>query len=192
MRRGAVLGTTSLRRRAQLLALRPDLKIEDLRGNVDTRLRKLSGGRFDAIVLALAGLERLGRAAEATEILDAGVLLPAPGQGVIALECRVDDAGLAAAVASLDHRPTARCAAAERAFLAALGGGCNVPLGAHARVEDERVRLQALVAREDGSEILRGDAEGSDAVEVGQRVAQALLARGAAALIAASARDLGR
>jgi hydroxymethylbilane synthase len=192
MRRGAVLGTTSLRRRAQLLAQRPDLRVEDLRGNVDTRLRRLREGRFDAIVLALAGLARLGRAAEATETLDVDTLLPAPGQGVIALECRADDARLSAAVAPLDHAPTARCATAERTFLAALGGGCNVPLGAYAQVEGDRLRLRGLVAREDGSLILRGDAEHADPTELGHRVAQELIARGAAALIAPPAEDRGR
>ena len=192
LRRGAVLGTTSLRRRAQLLAQRPDLRVEDLRGNVDTRLRRLREGRFDAIVLALAGLARLGHAAEAAEVLEVDVLLPAPGQGVIALECRADDTAVAAAVAPLDHAPTARCATAERVFLAALGGGCNLPLGAHAQIEGERVRLRALVAREDGSLTLRGDAEDADPTELGQRVARQLLTNGAAALIARPADASGR
>ena len=192
LRRGAVLGTTSLRRRAQLLAQRPDLRVEDLRGNVDTRLRRLREGRFDAIVLALAGLTRLGHAAEAAEVLDVDVLLPAPGQGVIALECRADDTAVAAAVAPLDHAPTARCATAERVFLAALGGGCNLPLGAHAQLDCERVRLRALVAREDGSLTLRGDAEDADPTELGQRVARQLLTNGAAALIARPAEASGR
>ena len=192
LRRGAVLGTTSLRRRAQLLAQRPDLRVEDLRGNVDTRLRRLREGRFDAIVLALAGLARLGHAAEAAEVLEVDVLLPAPGQGVIALECRADDTAVAAAVAPLDHAPTARCATAERVFLAALGGGCNLPLGAHAQIEGERGRLRALVAREDGSLTLRGDAEDADPTELGQRVARQLLTNGAAALIARPAEASGR
>jgi len=192
LRRGAVLGTTSLRRRAQLLAQRPDLRVEDLRGNVDTRLRRLREGRFDAIVLALAGLARLGHAAEAAEVLEVDVLLPAPGQGVIALECRADDTAVAAAVAPLDHAPTARCATAERVFLAALGGGCNLPLGAHAQLDGERVRLRALVAREDGSLTLRGDAEDADPTELGQRVARQLLTNGAAALIARPADASGR
>jgi hydroxymethylbilane synthase len=184
LRTGAVIGTTSLRRRAQLLARRPDLAVADLRGNVDTRLRRLREGRFDAIVLALAGLTRLDRAAEASEILDVDVLLPAPGQGVIALECRAKDLDLAHAVAPLDHAPSARCATAERAFLHALGGGCNVPLGAHAQIDGARVRLHALVARADGSVVLRGAGEHADAVELGRAVAQDLLARGAAALVA--------
>jgi hydroxymethylbilane synthase len=192
LRRGAVLGTTSLRRRAQLLARRPDLRVEDLRGNVDTRLRRLREGHCDAIVLALAGLARLGHTAEATEVLDVETVLPAPGQGVIAIECRADDSRLATAVTSLDHGPTARCATAERALLAALGGGCNVPLGAYAQLERERIQLRAIVAREDGSLILRGEAEHADPAELGQRVAEELLARGAAALLAAPTRDLGR
>jgi hydroxymethylbilane synthase len=192
LRRSAVVGTTSLRRRAQLLAQRPDLSVEDLRGNVDTRLRRLREGRFDAIVLALAGLARLGHTAEVTEVLDVDVLLPAPGQGVIALECREADTVVAAAVAPLDHAPTTRCATAERILLAALGGGCNLPLGAHAQIEGERVRLRALVAREDGSLILRSEAEDVDPTELGQRVAQQLLGRGAAALIARPSEASGR
>ena len=118
---------------------------------MDTRIRRLREGRFDAILLAMAGLTRLGRAAEVTEPLDPDVMLPAPGQGAIALECRDGDAGVRAAVRPLHHEPTARAVDAERAFLAALGGGCNVPLGAHAESEGGGLWLRAFVAREDGT-----------------------------------------
>jgi hydroxymethylbilane synthase len=183
---GARVGSTSLRRRAQIGALRPDLELLDLRGNVDTRIRRLREGRFDAILLALAGLSRLGRAHEATEILEVETLLPAPGQGAIALECRTGDRSVAEAVVPLHHEQTARCVAAERALLAGLGGGCNVPLGAHAVPRDGDVWLRAFVAREDGSEMLRGEDRGRDPAGVGRALATDLIARGARALMPAS------
>lgn len=180
---GARVGTTSLRRRAQLLARRPDLHVQDLRGNVDTRIRRLREGAFDAILLARAGLVRLGRADEATEVLAPEVLLPAPGQGAVAIECRADDARVTDAVAPLDHAQTARVVTAERAFLAALQGGCNVPLGAFAEADGDGLRLRGLVAREDGSRVLRGERRGSDAEALGRALAEELLAQGAAELM---------
>lgn len=180
---GARVGTTSLRRQAQLRARRPDLHLHDLRGNVDTRLRRLHAGDFDAILLAMAGLTRLGRATEVSEALAPEVLLPAPGQGAIALECRVDDRATAAAAAGLHHVPTAQAVQAERAFLSALGGGCNVPLGAFAEPHAAGLRLRALVAREDGSIVLHGERTGADPVPLGQGLAEELLACGAAALL---------
>lgn len=180
---GARVGTTSLRRQAQLRARRPDLEIVDLRGNVDTRLRKLREGEFDAILLAMAGVTRLGRAGEMTQVLEPDVLLPAPGQGAIALECRLDDRPVLDAAAALNHADTERAVTAERSFLSALGGGCNVPLGAWARPEGAGLRLSALVAREDGSTLLRGEGLGGDPAELGRRVADELLARGAGALL---------
>lgn len=182
---GSVIGTSSLRRQCQVRALRPDLQVEDLRGNVDTRVRKLRDGRCDAILLALAGLSRLGRADEATEVLDPGTFVPAPGQGAIALECRSEDAAVAAAVAPLDHAPTAREVEAERSLLQALGGGCNVPLGAHAATEGRELRLTAFVGRADGSSLVRGERTGADPGAVGRGLADDLLARGAAALLGA-------
>ncbi len=181
--RGASVGTTSLRRQSQLRARRPDLVVADLRGNVDTRLRRLRDGAFDAILLAVAGLTRLGRAAEITEALDPEVLLPAPGQGVVALECRALDERIVAAVAPLQHEPTARAVTAERRFLAALGGGCNVPLGALAEADGAGVRLRAFVGREDGSAWLRGEGQGSDPEGVARAVAEDLLSRGARAFL---------
>ena len=180
---GARVGTTSLRRRAQVAALRPDLVLQDLRGNVDTRIRKLREGACEAVLLAVAGLERLGRRGEATEVLEAEAFLPAPGQGAIALECRDGDGQVAAAVAPLDHAPTARAVAAERALLAGLQGGCNVPLGAYAVEEDGAVRLTAFVARPDGSGLLRGQARDADPRRAGAALAEQLLARGARELM---------
>ena len=181
---GARIGTTSLRRRAQVRALRPDLVVEDLRGNVDTRIRRLREGLFDAILLARAGLVRLGREGEATEVLEPDVMLPAPGQGAIALECRVEDPEMTAAMAPLHHEATARAVGAERAFLAALHGGCNVPLGAHAVTSDGALWLRGLVAREDGSAVVRGESRGADPVAVGRALADDLLGRGAGELLA--------
>jgi hydroxymethylbilane synthase len=180
---GARIGTTSLRRRAQVAALRPDLVLQDLRGNVDTRIRRLGEGACDAILLAVAGLERLGRRGEATEILEPDVILPAPGQGAIALECRESDERVASAVAPLNHPPTARAVAAERALLAGLRGGCNVPLGAYATEEDHELRLTAFVARADGSGLLRGHARDADPLRAGAVLAEQLLARGAGELM---------
>jgi hydroxymethylbilane synthase len=180
---GARVGTTSLRRQAQLRAYRPELTLADLRGNVDTRLRRVREGVFDAVLIATAGITRLGRAAEITEIVPAEVILPAPGQGTIALECREGDDDVAAAVAPLHHEATACAVQAERAFLAALGGGCNVPLGALAEAESGAWRLRGLVAREDGSRSVRGERRGSDPVAVGRALAEELLARGAAELL---------
>jgi hydroxymethylbilane synthase len=180
---GARVGTTSLRRRAQLLARRRDLRVEDLRGNVDTRLRKLREGALDAIVLAMAGLVRLGRAQEVTQPLDAAEFLPAPGQGVIGLECRLRDEAVAEAVAPLHHAPTHRAVIAERGFLAALGGGCNVPLGAHATTDEAAMRLSTFVADPEGKKVLRAEVRGTDAAELGRSAAGELLAQGAAALL---------
>jgi hydroxymethylbilane synthase len=180
---GATVGTTSLRRQAQLRAIRPDLEITDLRGNVDTRIRRLREGRFDAILLAMAGLLRLGRADEVSEPLDPRRVVPAPGQGTIALECRTGDVAVREAVAPLDHPSTARRVGAERAFLSALGGGCNVPLGAHAFEDEEGLELIGLVARVDGAELLRGERRGDDAHDIGVALAEDLLVRGAGSLL---------
>ena len=180
---GARVGTSSLRRRVQIQALRPDLTLVDLRGNVDTRIRKLREGECEAIVLAMAGLIRLGRDAEATEALDPAVLLPAPGQGVIALECRADDAQVWACVVPLHDVASSRAATAERAFLSALGGGCNLPLGAFAEAQYQDLWLRGFVADPGGARIVRGEASGSDPHLVGGRLAGELLSKGARALL---------
>jgi hydroxymethylbilane synthase len=180
---GGTVGTTSLRRQALLRAQRPDLVLADLRGNVDTRIRRLREGRFDAILLAMAGLTRLGRTGEVTEALDPREFVPAPGQGAIALECRDDDAAVRDAVAPLDHAPTARAVVAERVFLAALGGGCNVPLGAHAFAADGALELVAFVAAADGPALMRGVRRGSDPDRLGRDLADDLRSQGADALL---------
>jgi hydroxymethylbilane synthase len=180
---GATVGTTSLRRRALVGAQRADLVLADLRGNVDTRIRRLREGRFDAILLAMAGLTRLGRAGEATEALDPRQFVPAPGQGAIALECRDGDRAVRDAVAPLDHAPTARAVAAERAFLEALGGGCNVPLGAHAFAVDGELELVAFVAAVEREGLVRGERRGSDPRRLGLELAEDLRSRGAFALL---------
>jgi hydroxymethylbilane synthase len=181
--RGARVGTTSLRRRAQLLSLRPDLALQPLRGNVDTRIRKLERGECEAIVVALAGLRRLGRSGEVTEVLEPERLLPAPGQGAIALECREGDGATLAAVSPLDDPPTARCVSAERSFLSALGGGCNVPLGALGVEAGGQVRLRVLVAGEDGTPLLRAEGVSPDPEALGRALADELRAKGAGALL---------
>ncbi len=150
---------------------------------MDTRLRRLREGRFDAILLAMAGLTRLGRADEVTEALDPRRFVPAPGQGAIALECREDDQAVRAAVAPLDHPATARAVAAERTFLSALGGGCNVPLGAHAFASGSGLELVAFVASADGRAVVRAERHGDDPTALGGVVADELLAQGARALI---------
>jgi len=180
---GSRVGTTSLRRQAVLREVRPDLLVSDLRGNVDTRLTRLREGRFDAILLAMAGLTRLGRAAEVTEALDPGEFVPAPGQGAIALECRDGDAAVEQAVLPLDHAPSASAVLAERTFLGKLGGGCNVPLGAHAQADRSGLKLVAFVARPDGSGMMRGERTGTEARALGESLAQDFLKRGAASLL---------
>ena len=183
LRAGASVATTSLRRRALVAALRPDIALQDLRGNVDTRLRRLREGHFDAILLAMAGLTRLGRADEVTEALDPRRFVPAPGQGAIALECREDDRVVREAVAPLHHPATDRAVSAERAFLAALGGGCNVPLGAHAMASGGGLELVAFVATPDGRSLLRAERSGAEPDALGRGLADELLARGARSLI---------
>jgi hydroxymethylbilane synthase len=180
---GARVGTSSLRRGAQIKALRPDLHVDDLRGNVDTRIRRLRERHYDAIVLAMAGLVRLGRTGEVAQVLDARTFVPAPGQGTIALECREDDALVRNLVSALHHEATARAVTAERAFLAQFEGGCNVPLGAHAAAEGGSLHLRTFVAKPDGSAILRAEGSGADPAELGRRVAEDLIGRGGRQLV---------
>jgi hydroxymethylbilane synthase len=183
---GARVGTSSLRREAGLRALRDDLEVVELRGNVDTRLRRLAEGAYDAIVVALAGLQRLGRAGEATATLDA--LVPAAGQGILAIEARADDEAARAAVAVLDDLATATCLSAERALVRALEADCRTPMGAHA-VHDPgtgRLTLRAFVGRADGSAWLRDELSeqpGGDPERLGEAMARRLLAAGAAEVL---------
>ena len=158
---GAVVGTSSPRRAAQILHERPDLKIVPLRGNIDTRLRKLDAGEFDAAILALAGLKRLGLEARATAILPLDPFLPAPAQGAIVLEIRADDEPTRDYLAAIDHAPSALCVAAERAFLAVLGGDCHTPIAALARIEDEDMRFRAAILKPDGTARLAAARDGA-------------------------------
>lgn len=183
---GDRIGTSSLRRAAQLRALKPEAEILDIRGNVGTRLKKLDDGGYDAIVLASAGLARLGLEDRIAERLDPEKMAPAVGQGALAVEIREGDEEVAAALAGLDDPEAKRTVAAERSLLDALGGGCQVPLGAYAVLEGEYVRLRATVVAPDGSTLIRADTAGDDPEEVGRITAKALLEEGAADLIAAA------
>lgn len=183
LKQGALVGTSSLRRTAQLQALRPDLRIESVRGNVDTRLRKLDEGQYDAILLAAAGLRRLGLENRIAEYIDPLRMCPAAGQGALAIETREDRTDVARRL--LEHTPTRVAVTAERALLGALGGGCQVPIGAHATVHGEAVHLQGLVAAPDGRHIVRGEKHGiaANAAELGHALAAELIAQGAGTLL---------
>jgi hydroxymethylbilane synthase len=183
--KGARVGTSSLRRQAQLLHRRPDLKIEMLRGNLDTRLRKLREGDFEAIVLAAAGLRRMGWTEQITEYLPTGVSLPAIGQGALGLEGRRDDAFARDIVSALEHPPTRAAVTAERALLERMEGGCQVPIAAHATLAGERLRLEGLVASVDGRRLVQDIVEGpaADARELGTRLGGQLLRQGGGAIL---------
>jgi hydroxymethylbilane synthase len=183
---GAVVGTSSPRRRALALALRPDLVVEPIRGNVDTRLRKLESGPWDAVILAAAGLSRLGLKPRHAWPLDPAVFVPAVGQGIVAVEVRVADRTTRAWIDQLDDPPTRVCALAERAYLGRLGASCHTPMAAHAVLDGSSVRMTAFVASEDGRQVLRGAASGTpqESEALGRRLAETLLARGAAAVAA--------
>jgi hydroxymethylbilane synthase len=182
---GATVGTSSLRRQAQLLILRPDLCIESLRGNVDTRLRKLLEGQFEAIVMATAGLKRLGLAAPKQSVLGPPDFLPAIGQGALGIEYRADDAELAAFLAPLNHHASSVCVAAERGFLAGLEGGCQVPIAGYATLAGDTVTLEGLVADCEGRRVIRRGRSGpaSSARELGLGLAAEVLAGGGKAIL---------
>jgi hydroxymethylbilane synthase len=193
---GARVGTGSLRRRAQLLHLRPDLQVLGIRGNVDTRLRKLDAGEYDAIVLAVAGLSRLGLAGRIAQRLEPPHMLPAPGQGALAIECRADDAVAISVVSQLDDPVCRLATTAERVVLAALHGGCSAPVAAWGRIDGDQLLVDALVADVQGREVLRASGSGSIAKgegaglavaeRLGRVVAENLLAQGAARLVEAA------
>ncbi|WP_058554693.1 hydroxymethylbilane synthase [Thiohalocapsa sp. ML1] len=189
---GACVGTSSLRRQCQLVARRPDLRIEPLRGNVNTRLRKLDDGEFDAIILAAAGLKRLGFAERIRATMSVDDSLPAIGQGAIGIECRTDDERVHALIAPLHHQATAECVLAERAMNARLQGGCQVPIAGHAIHDGDGLYLRGLVGTPDGRQVLRaeGRAPAAAAEALGERIAEALLAQGAEAILAALREDL--
>jgi len=186
--RNAIVGTSSLRRAAQLLAARPDLRIQPLRGNVDTRLRKALDGQYDAILLAGAGLTRLRLDAHVTEWLSLEAMLPAPGQGALAVQCRADDETTLGLLGVLDDASTRRAVTAERAFLSGLGGGCAVPVAAYAeclvKPRVSHVRLIGLVISEDGTRAIRVVGEGPDGQRLGTDLAQRALSQGADEILA--------
>lgn len=182
---GARLGTSSLRRQCQMRAARPDLEIVNLRGNVNTRLAKLDAGDFDAIILASAGLKRLGFLERIASAIPADVSLPAVGQGAVGIECRVDDAETNTLLQPLNHAPTRSRVLAERALNARLEGGCQVPIAGHAVLDGEILHLKALVGRVDGSRILRAEGSGdaNDTAAIGEAVADDLLKQGAGEIL---------
>ncbi|VBB08835.1 porphobilinogen deaminase [Lucifera butyrica] len=177
---GAQVGTSSLRRRAQLLHYRPDLRLHDLRGNIDTRLNKLAAGELDAVVLAVAGLRRLGWEDKITHQLPVSICVPAVGQGALALEARSDDRQVLDILTALNHRPTYRAAVAERAYLAVVEGGCQVPVGVYGLIQNENLILEAVILSPDGSRVVRDLLEGSaqQAAALGERLARNMLAAG--------------
>jgi hydroxymethylbilane synthase len=184
---GAVIGTSSLRRAAQLLAQRPDLQIKDIRGNVDTRLRKLDDLAFGytAIILAAAGLRRLGYDLPFAHPLSSQIMLPAPGQGALAVQARADDPEAAHYLSALEHFPTRAAVTAERAFLSGLGGGCSLPVAALGQVEANQLTLQGLIASPDGQQVIRVNRSGpvDSALALGRALAQEALAQGAEELL---------
>lgn len=184
---GAVVGTSSLRRQSQIRAVRPDLTIKDLRGNVNTRLAKLDAGEYDAIILAAAGLIRLNMQHRIVEQLSPEISLPAVGQGAVGIECRNDDAELIALLAALNDQETALRVRAERAMNARLEGGCQVPIGSFAELVGEHIQLRGLVATPDGRTILRAQSIGDidNPEETGKAVAEQLIAQGAADILSA-------
>jgi hydroxymethylbilane synthase len=177
---GSIVGTGSIRRQAQLLALRPDLRVTEIRGNVDTRLRKLQEGQYDSIILACAGLHRLGLREKISSPLDLAQMLPAPGQGALAIEVRADDVQALQVTKALNHVPTALAVSAERQFLHHMGGGCNVPVAVYARMSQDQIAIDALVASPDGRSILRDSARQRPdlAEETAVVLAERMLARG--------------
>lgn len=193
LRKGARVGTSSLRRQAQLLHIRPDLDIRDLRGNVDTRLRKVESGEYEAILLAKAGLDRLGLSQRISEILSPEVCMPAVGQGAIAAECRLKDSETADVLAPLDDAETRNAIIAERALLAALQGGCQVPLGAWARIERGELVLEACVCSVDGVQYVkqRATAPPEQAAALGEHMARLLIEAGAQSILEEVSRHRG-
>ena len=182
---GAIVGTSSLRRKSQLLAVRPDLQLHDLRGNIHTRMRKLDEGQYDAIILAAAGLERMDMPERIRSVIPAEVCLPAVAQGALAIEVLANDASTQGFVDCLNDETTLACVRAERAMNAALEGGCQVPIGSYAIWQGELIWLRGLVASLDGKTIIRGERKGSaaDAQAMGEDLAQELLANGAKSIL---------
>ena len=193
LRQGARVGTSSLRRQAQLRHLRPDLDLRDLRGNVDTRLRKVESGEYEAVMVAKAGLDRLGLSQRISEVLAPELCMPAVGQGAIAVECRLKDTEAADLLAPLDDAETRTAILAERALLAALHGGCQVPLGAWARVERSELLLDACVCSVDGSQYVkqRATSPPEQAAQLGEHMARLLIDAGAQSILEEVSRQRG-
>ncbi len=193
LRQGARVGTSSLRRQAQLKHLRPDLDLRDLRGNVDTRLRKVESGEYEAVMVAKAGLDRLGLSKRISEVLSPEVCMPAVGQGAIAVECRLKDTEAGDLLAPLDDAETRTAIIAERALLAALQGGCQVPLGAWARIERGELLLDACVCSVDGSQYVRQSvsAPPDQAAQLGEHMARVLIEAGAQSILEEVSRQRG-
>lgn len=185
----AKVGTSSLRRQAQLKALRPDLEVIPLRGNVDTRLRKLESGEYDAIILAAAGLNRLGKTALVREVLSPEKMCPAAGQGALGIEIRSGDNATQAHIQFLEDASARTATTCERALLSAMGGGCQVPIAAFARVQGTILHLQGVVAHPEGAPLIRAEATGSDAVALGHQIAKELLGRGGKEILEAVYRE---
>ena len=182
---GARVGTSSLRRQAQLMAMRPDLEIHPLRGNVDTRLRKLEAGEYDAIILAAAGLNRLGKTELVKQVIPSEIMCPAAGQGALGIEIRAGDAGTRQHLVFLDDAAARATTTCERALLNKLGGGCQVPIGASAEMRNGRLHLEAIVAHPDGTKVLREARDGDNPVALGEAVGDSLLQRGGEAILEA-------
>jgi hydroxymethylbilane synthase len=188
------VGTSSLRRQAQLRHHRPDLDAQDLRGNVDTRLKKLDAGEFDAIILAIAGINRLGLSSRITQVLQEDVMLPAVGQGALGIETRSNDAETSRLAAALDDAETRACITAERALLHELQGGCQVPLGAWAHLASGEIYIEAAVFSADGREFVRRDTRGAlaNSAAVGKRLGQILIGAGADKILRLAGRTVGQ
>ncbi|MDF2680068.1 MAG: hemC [Brevibacillus sp.] len=187
---GALVGTSSLRRAAQLMAYRPDIQIESLRGNIDTRMRKMEEGNFDGIILAAAGLERVNFEGKISQFLPVEISLPAVGQGALAIECRSDDEETLELLRRLDDQPTRLAVTAERSFLHKLQGGCQVPIGAYATVgEGDLITMTGMVGSPDGKQMFKNTASGHDPKALGIQVAEALLAQGAGEVLAQVLRE---
>ena len=182
---GATVGTSSLRRAAQLHHVRPDLDVQPIRGNVDTRVRKVHDGTYDAAVMAAAGLERLGLTDHIAEYLSLDVMLPAAGQGALAVQCRAGDTQVLALLAAIDNEADRMATEAERTFLSALGGGCSTPIAAYARVgDDAMIEMNALIVSLDGQRVIRVQGVGTDAQQLGRELAEEALGQGAQEMLA--------
>jgi len=184
----SVVGTSSIRRQAQLLARRPDLRVKSIRGNVDTRLRKVLEGQYDAIILAAAGVIRLGLQEHITHYIPFEIMLPAPGQGALAIQCRADDENMLDRLTAVHNQSTSLAVTAEREFLSALGGGCSLPIGALATIEGDEIRLQVVISAPDGGQTIRLVLTDDDPHLLGQGLALQAIAEGAADLISQETR----